>query len=270
MIIDSLELYLASFTAFKAIYVAAFVTALKAKLTTAQNMPNAEARSSQAESKLVELGEKNNALCDYWQRLKRYIETVFPKAQHKAQTEQAGALYYAKAFRKNWEDGLEMGITAMAYINANSAKLEAGGTVMPNTFEADFIAVYDDFRTTYQEFMNLKQDEERTEDKIDANNDLYDSLIEVCKDGQLIFKRDSGKLERFVFNSVLEAVTPPGAASLRVIVKDGVTFELLSDARVKIQLAGQAAIEQLTDANSDVIFDSLEAGRYRYVITKAG
>jgi hypothetical protein len=109
--------------------------------------------------------------------------------------------------------------------------------------------------------MNLKQDEERTEDKIDANNILYDAIIYVCKDGQVIFKRDSGKRERFVFNSVLEAVTPPGSSSLRVMVQDSVTFLPLSGVRVIIQLAGQPALEQVTDEDGDVLFDSIEAGR---------
>lgn len=125
------------FNAFKAGYDVSFVTALRAKLTTAQDMPNAQARSSQAESKLVELVEKNEILCDYWQRLKRYIETVFPKNQHKAQTEQAGGLLYTKASKKNWEEGIELGKTAKRYINDNSTVLKAGGTVMPNSFEAD-------------------------------------------------------------------------------------------------------------------------------------
>lgn len=270
LIIDSLELYLSFFTALKAKYTASYVTGLRTKTAHAQALPNAQARSSQAEAKLVELGEKNETVCDLWQRLKRYIEAAFPKAQHKALTEQAGGLLYSKASRGNWEDTMEMGETAKLFMTANSASLQAGGTNMPATFEADFAAALADMVNTYTAFMHLKQGEEGTEDKIDANNELYADIIEICEDGQLLFKKDSGKRERFVFNSVLEAITPPGAASLRVFVQDGATYEPLAGVVVVIQQTGQPALEQTTDTDGDVIFESIEPGDYRYTISKAG
>lgn len=266
-IIASLTTYLALFTAFKAKYSAAFISALQTKLDTARNLPDAQTRLSAAEIKRVELSEENKKMLQMYQLFKRYVVDVYPKALQKATLESAGSSYYNEAANDNWEKGILLGNSAKQFIAANTATLSDGGLNMPAAFPADFDNQYTRFKNKYDEFIPLRQSEEGTEDKIEANNEIYEAIASVCLDGQALFAGDKGKREKFIINSVLEVISPPGAASLRVLVKDAVTMLPLENVRVFMNLPNTPALELLTDENGDVLFTNIPSGTYKYALT---
>ncbi len=269
-IIASLTLYLALFAAFKAKYTAAFITALQTKLDDARNLPDAQARLSAAEAKRAELSDENQKLMRMFQLFKRYVVDVYPKNQQKAMLETAGSNYYDAAASGNWENTVLLGTSAKNFITANTSTLSNGGQNMPAAFPTDFDAQFVRFKNKYDEFVPLRQTGEGTEDKIEANNALYEDISAVCLDGQALFADDAGKREKFVINSVLEIITPPGAASLRVIITDAVTLLPIDGALVRIQAEGEPQIEQTSGPDGDVLFSSIPAATYRYLISKAG
>src|SRR5690348_4416582 len=98
---DNCSAFLASFTAYKAKYIAAFITAKKAAITAAQALPDDQVRGTAAEVARVQLIPLNDTCLLDFQKLKGYIEDGFPKAEWKARFEAAGQTYYDKASQNN-------------------------------------------------------------------------------------------------------------------------------------------------------------------------
>src|SRR5436305_4958385 len=81
---DNCSAFLASFTAYKAKYTVAFITAKKAAIITALALPDDQVRGSAAEVARVQLIPLNDACLLDFEKLKGYIEDGFPKAEWKA------------------------------------------------------------------------------------------------------------------------------------------------------------------------------------------
>ncbi len=270
-IIQSLEDQLASFTAYKAKYDAAFVTAKRARIDAAEALPDEDTRSGAAELLRVQLIPLNRKCLDNFQDLKGYIDEVFLKDERKSQYEVAGANYYDEGQRENWESTKQLTVNMNAFIAANSVKLLNGGTNMPAGFEAQCIADAIAFNAKYELFKTATQTGNATEEKIIANNTIYTEILDICKDGQKVFRNDAGRANFFVWKTVLDVITPPGSASLTVTVLIDETGLPAEGATVTIQKEGDPVAKTLvTGTDGIVLFTPLDPGRYRYSIVLAG
>lgn len=61
-----------------------------------------------------------------------------------------------------------------------------------------------------------------------------------------------------MWSSIMDLVTPPGAAGLKIFVRDGVTFMARVSAEVKIQRPGEPVITLVTDADGFVHFTNCQ------------
>ena len=270
-IVQSMEDNLAAFTAYKAKYDAAFVAARRARIDAAEAMPDEEMRSGAGELLRVQLIPLNRTCLNDFQDLKGYIDDVFLKDERKSQYEMAGARYYEQGLNENWESTKQMTVNMNIYIAANTVFLSNGGTNMPAAFPARCIADAIAFNDKYELFKTATQTGVATEDKIVANNTVYTEVLDICKDGQKVFRSDAGKANLFVWNTVLDVITPPGSAGLKVTELIDETGLPGVGAEVLIQKQGDPVSQTKTvDADGVAEFTPLDPGRYRYVVTLAG
>ncbi|HRH50467.1 MAG TPA: carboxypeptidase-like regulatory domain-containing protein [Panacibacter sp.] len=258
--------FLTFFADFKGYYKQTYADDALTKLAAAENLPDDQSRYAEAETQRIQLTKTADNALDLWQRLKSYITDAFKDGFEKPQIEAAGAAYYTKAANYGWEQLKSLLNAAVIFINANEAALLLNDN-MPATFKPKVITAQQDVETQYKNFLSLQQAaESATVAKINANNEVYDKLIAMFTDGQLIFKSDADKKSRFVFDSLLSYITTAGPSGLRITVKESITELPVSVAAVTIQPGNLQAV---TDVNG-VVEINLATNAYSISITKSG
>lgn len=150
-----------------------------------------------------------------WQYLKRYITKAYGEAYWEMNWNAAGWQYYDG--NEAWEETKSLMNEGKKYIALHSAELLAGDN-MPATFEDDFNAAGDAFKNKYSAFLAAEEAAwSGTDDKIAANNDIYEKIISVCEDGQAI-SDDETFSKLFSFERMSELVSPPGSSTAVIMV----------------------------------------------------
>jgi hypothetical protein len=226
------------FEALKPKYTVAFINGKIVQVAAAEAIPDKKARTEPYKTERANLDAKGLVCLKNWQSLKRYIYTAYKgdKTVYEAKLEAAGADYYLKASKGNWEELKGMLTSGLQFIVNHSAELSANDN-MPAGFEALFETDAILFNTTYDLFKDKEQDsEEGTTDKITANNAVYADLMEMAKDGVHIYRRNAAKRERFIWADVKELVSSePGSVNnvtVSGLVKDNVTGALIANAEI--------------------------------------
>lgn len=258
---------LPAFTDFKSKYTQAYIDSLKDEITQAANIPHLRGRSGKAELEYVNLLNQLEVCSDLWQNLKRYIQAAYPEETHRIHIEQAGYSYYLKSVNKNWDAAVSLLMAANTYITENASSLQAN-----NNMPASFITKFDTERvkfnntlTSYQQLSEkLKED---TDFKIDSNNKVYDHVIEICVDGQQIFKNNEAKSDQFVFTKVLQIVSGTGTSGFKGYVFDAKTNQPLSGVSVTSTGFTKAVV---TDENGFYEMLQIAEGKYPIAFAIAG
>jgi hypothetical protein len=257
---------LADFTAFKAKYVAAFVTAREAEIDAAELLPDQEQRDEESRTLRVQLKNKAKEARDGWQRLKSYITEAFPEDELEIKLDAAGAQHYRKASNDDWAAVKRLLLDGNTFITDNTAALTAGGN-MPVAFAATFTTLKTEFDTLNQSFFNAEQSSEiDTQTKIEANNNIFEEVSKACADGQLIFKNNEAVKKLYTFDQVLLTVTGPGNTGIKGTAKNSVTN--LPVPNVLITFFG-TDIEIITDADGK-FQRIIAAGTYTIIVTCPG
>jgi hypothetical protein len=271
LVITSLDEELVSFTALKPKYNAAFVTALRTELLAARTIPALNQRQSEQEVARINLLAKLTLCLDKLNALRLYIRDAYGDvAIREVRLSEAGFDDYDKAANANWEKLEALMSNAKTFIGLHEAELLAGDN-MPPTFKAAFDTLTATVNPEVVAMLNMRENNKQgTSNKILANNNLYARIIEACEDGVYIFRNDAAKASQFVWASVTEIITPPGAAGLRGVIRDEVTTEVLVGAVVALKRADLPAVEATNDDEGKYEFDSLPAGDYIGKVTKVG
>ena len=271
LVITSLNEELVSFTALKPKYNAALVTSLRAELLAARNIPALSQRQSEQEIARINLLAKLTLCLDKLNALRLYIRDAFTvSAIREVRMMEAGFGDYEKAAEANWEKLEAIMNNAKVFIGLHEAELLAGDN-MPAGFKADFDALAATVNPEVVAMQNMRENNKQgTSEKILANNNLYAKVMAVCEDGAYIFRNDAAKASQFVWSSVSEIITPPGAAGLRGDVKDELTSEVIVGASVNVKRADSPMITVVTDVEGKYLFGSLPAGDYEGKVTNEG
>lgn len=263
---NNFQEFLKDFSDFKAYYKTSYATDALAQLVAAESLPDDQSRYAEAETQRIQLTKTADDALDFWQRLKSYIMDAFEDGFEKPQLEAAGAAYYTKAANYGWEQLKSLLKAAVNFVNTNEVALLKDEN-MPASFKAKMITAQQDVETQYQNFLALQQAaESATVTKITANNAVYDKLIPMFTDGQLIFKLDADKKSRFVYDSLLSYITTAGPSGLRITLKEAVTELPLSVAAIIIQPGN---VQVSTDVNG-VAEINLSANGYSVSVIKSG
>src|SRR5688572_10211218 len=134
---------------------------------------------------------------------------------------------------------------------------------MPAGFAATFTAIKQQVDTDVTDMLNTRENTKTgTQDKIAANNTLYDHCIDICEDGQHVFAENEAKRSQFVWDSIQLIITPPGIAGVRMTIKEEGTNIPLEGVSITIQQEGGMPFTVVTDENGKAAFLGIEAGPY--------
>ncbi len=247
------------FEAFKTIYNATYGTAALAEVEAAKNLPGFQERNEATETTYILLGAAQAKCLMQWKSLRSYIKSSFPADLQKPKIESAGYDHYAKAANKNWDETLLLLTAGQHFIDNNTAALTAGG--MPATFSAAYAATTTAFSDLYVQFTDFEQDEEEATDaKILANNKLYQKLLAMFEDAQIIYDTNAAKRERFVFAQIKSMITnKPGSGTIPADsifllgkVLDANTFNPVANASINTTPNGSVVTFSAVTDNSGV------------------
>jgi hypothetical protein len=142
---------------------------------------------------------------------------------------------------------------------------------MPNSFITELKGFRDIIEPKVDTFLNtLENSEDGTQEKIIANNAIYERAIDICADGQVVFIDNEAKRHQFVWDRIIDRITPPGAAGLKVDVRNGATNVFEPGVVVSFQQVGLPEITGTTDADGYVPFTNVEVGTYTGFLRKPG
>lgn len=256
------------FALLKALYTVLYSTNAKAAIAAAKALPDAQARGADAETLRVSVVNEADVCRLNYKKLKSYIITAFPDPLiQKPKFEAAGQAYFREAGNEDWES-VEMLIQAGTnFIAANSVALSAGNN-MPAGFAAQWDGDGLTFNTTYSLFKIAEQTSEDTAKKINANNAIYRTGINMMKDGQIIFENKPEVSVKFVFQSLWDLINPP-VAGIKGNVKRASDNLPLGGAIITAQQAGEPV--ETTEADDSGNFSlRLAAGTYQVTASADG
>jgi hypothetical protein len=271
LVIKSLTEELLSFTAFKGKYTNVYVTDLTGLLNTAKNLPALEQRLAEQEVARINLLTKLTLCLDVLNALRLYIRDAYPNAEIRdVRLKEAGFDDYTAASNANWEKLSSIMLKGKTFIVGHEAELLANDN-MPVGFKASFDALEVTLQPEIVEMLNLRENNKQgTSAKIMANNALHLKIMEVCEDGAYIFRNDAAKRVQFIWTSVLELITPPGAAGLRGEVRASGTNVVIENVMVVLLPDGLPEITVYTDAQGKYEFKNLPATTYLLKADKQG
>jgi len=262
--------HLARFTAFKALYTAAYKTAALAAITAAKAMPDDDARSGASELLHIGLVNMGTICTQNFQFLKSYIDTAYPDPQvQKVQYVIAGQNYYRDATKGDWESLVLLNTNAKNYLAlpANLTGLTAGNN-MPAAFVVTQKTGSDNFDAQYASFKLAEETSVETANKIKANNLCYKSGIAMMKDAQTMFMNEPEILTKFIFKNLLDLINPP-VAGIKGNVKEAGTNVVIANATVMAQKDGSPAESVALDDNGD-FGKQLAEGHYVFTVGATG
>ena len=259
MVIRAAIRNITSFTALKPKYDAAFFTAAMARVAAAESLPDEDFRAAVVKAKRLECETAATKCLNTWQLLKGYIEDAedFKGAMQKIALEAAGSKKYEAASGFDWESISGLMASGIQFFTDNTAQLTADGN-MPPAFITTFTNEAADFQLALSSFQDQEEfREQETQAKIAANNTLYDKIIQLCKDGQRIFRNDEALRAQFVWEQVLYIIHGAGIAGLRGSVTDSLTNMPIVNAEIIVLETGDTGI---TDAEGNYRITGLPAG----------
>jgi hypothetical protein len=201
-----------------------------------------------------------------WQLLKLYINKAFAGDIVQAKLEAAGAAFYEKASAGNWSAVRSLINTANTFIINNMVDLMANEN-MPADFKTKFQADGNsciELSVTHAR-VNIEK-EMATSRKVEANNAIYASAIEMLKDGQQLFKDNAAAQKQFTFHFLVSMYQGEGSASLKgYVVNDlGLPVEGVSVISVDQKYAA------ITDNKGYYRIARIAEGVYTFSLTCAG
>lgn len=257
---------LQKFTNLKAFYTETFVANAKQMVLDAKNLPDIiQTIAFRKEARIILVVSTKQVMTN-WQVLKVYITKAFGEGMVKAKLDAAGAALYKKASVDNWSAVRSLIDTANIFISNNLDALTANDN-MPASFQTSFKAEGDnciELSTIYASVNIEKQTATGT--KMDANNAIYASVIEMLKDGQQIFKDDPIMKRQFIFKYLVKMHKGERPASLRGIILNNLKLPVKGVVIESLDLKYEAT----TNAKGHYQIKRVAAGTYTFRIMAHG
>lgn len=267
-IYDNLETEKNLFKDYKSKYDQTFIDALRKKITDAKGMPDDEARVAKHQQFKEQMKPLAKVCTDLYQDLKGYIFDGFPESERAGMYDAAGQTNIENALKENWEFVVGLNTQMKKFVVTYATELGLG--FMPAGFAAKITTASDKFDVAYGKFKQSRQTGVDTDALIAANNEINKDIAAVNADGQRVFKNDVSKQKLFTFSVVKSIVSPPGSASLKLLVKDEVTDLAMADVDVIIKAAGGVALTGKTNAAGEVEFKNVDPASYNCTFKKTG
>lgn len=257
--------FLSRFTALKDKYTVDYINQALAGVQAAEDIWNLQQRNYVTGEKRNEFKAAVLALRKSFQVLKRFIQDAFP-ANTKEMYVAAGQNYYLPSQNGNI-DMVRLLVKSMSmFMTKNMEVLKKEGHMT-----ADFA---DLVNKQFDACMNLSKEvgvseqtkSTKTINKGNADNDVYNLLLSMFGDAQVIFK-DDANLHNFVFSTLLKKVKATRPASMTGKMWQIIDGKKMPLTDVKIQSGEYKAV---TDKKGVYKIAAIAAGDYTFTITHDG
>ena len=269
LLATSMDEELADLAAFKAKYDAALVNGFRNLISTAINLPDDDQRVIAHEVLRIHLVKyTDKTVRSALGALRLYIRDAYEDIEEReARLREAGFNDYEAAMKYNWEKLKGELKNANDFITAHSAELLLNNN-MPPAFPADVTTIKTNVDARVTQLLNLRENAKQgTQAKINANNVLNTAKNAICEDGQYVFRNNEAKRAQFVWDSIMELVSPPGRAGLKFTAKELGTNLPIPNAVGTFQKEGGTPVTSTTGPDGKAILDNLEPGKYKGSIT---
>jgi hypothetical protein len=263
---NSCSNYVTDFTSFKAFYTPQFISTQLQAIEDAKALPDSRQIIAARRNARVNLIAAADIVKSNWQNLKVYITKAYSKDLAPAMLDAAGADLYRKVSANNWGAITALIDAANTVIADNLADLTANNN-MPETFQATFQTAGENcigLATTFFEADNAKKFV--VQNKLAANNAIYESTIEMLKDGQQIFKDNAAVKPFFVFSEQAAVQEGKNTASVYGYIKNDAKLPVVG-ATVTSKELGYSAI---TNEKGRYSITRMVEGDYTLTITCPG
>ncbi|MBL7818698.1 MAG: carboxypeptidase-like regulatory domain-containing protein [Saprospiraceae bacterium] len=199
----------AAFFAFDAQYTEGYIDDNVAAVKAAETMPDAKARQEELSLLSIEYDKVANLLAAQAKYLRSYIERAYTdKAVQKIMLQSAGFDYFSKVQNLDDKAITPFMSSALKFIADKAAVLTTDGR-MPTDFAAKFNATdaaFDDVLAQYNATQSATKI--KTEEKIKANNDIYDRVQAMLYDGRFMHLENPALAQVYNFNTLWDQVEP--------------------------------------------------------------
>jgi hypothetical protein len=257
---------LAKFTALKAFYTEAYIAEALGIVQEAKELPQTVQTIAYRKEARINLINATKQVQANWQLLKLYITKAFAADMVQAKLDAAGAAFYAKASVDNWSAVRSLIDTTNSFIVSNLDDLTANDN-MPEDFKTKFQTdggICIECSIVFAQANMEKQIATNT--KIEANNGIYASVIEMLKDGQQIFKDNAATKRQFTFRYLVSMYQGEGSASLKGYVVNDLGLPIEG---VTVMSADQK-YSDITDAKGYYRITRIAEGTYAFSVTCPG
>lgn len=260
--------HLSKFENFSPKYNPEFIRARKDEIESVSSIPDRPARSAASELRRFQLKEHVRLCLDSWLRLKRYIARAYPETLHAAKLKTAGKSFYRDAYSCSWEACQGLLTSAEQFIMAETEALLLNDN-MPPAFPEKFSSQRMIFEELYLRFLEgASQASQRTNEKLSANNNLYEMLMYMLLDGQELFRHDAVIKRQFMFDHLLFHVSGRGVAGFKGLVTSATRRgEPIEGALLSLSDNNHTCT---TDDGGWYQFNQLQAGTYSVEIKAPG
>jgi hypothetical protein len=275
-ILRSYEEHKDRFMSYSGRYTPTTGTLLRAELSAARQLPSDEVRTARHAILRKGLDRLRADGLRRMLQLETFIRDAFGPALLDMKKQEAGFDLYDKAYNRDWNSMKGMLVAAGIFIADNLEALTTIGGMVAGS-EAGLNDLKDEFSLQLTLFVKEEERARRgTDEKIRANNVLYEKIILMCSDGRKIFWDKGAIREEFTYEAVLHLVrglvprhgvggTVKGAHDGIAVVNGTVLLEeLLPD--------GTSGPVRTVRTNRDGLykFKRVRAGRYRLTATGEG
>ncbi|MEP7171089.1 MAG: carboxypeptidase-like regulatory domain-containing protein [Bacteroidota bacterium] len=252
-------------------YTGTYLDSIATKRATASQLPDEAMRTMRHESVRNELVIVAAVVLKRFRALKRYIalSTAFksnPETFWKAcQWEK-----YASAANQSWVDVTAIGEASIKFITEELSQLTADHN-MPGSFqdlfEADFL-VYQNKLKLFED--RLQEAKTGTESKLDANNELYNLVIqELCLTGQYLFEDSAAISSEYSFEAVSQMLEPGSPSAVAAKVTQEIDGVMVPMQNVDVTIVG-TDLHESTNAEGAAEITRLSEGPVRVRFTADG
>lgn len=258
---------LAKFSALKPKYTGRFIDERLWEIDDAEALPAFEERNDECTTQYLHFERATVLALANWQVLKTYIVDGYEGEVQVKKLRSAGLGYYKRAAGGKTDALLNVLSLGSSFIQKNKSELVAKN-VMPDTFERVYNDGRDDCLKARRDYVDTRQDTgKETDEKLLANNAVYDKFAMMCKDGQRIFLREPVLKKSFVIRDLLTLVGRGGVAGFKLTIKNSVTKMPLADVQVFDSTGEYAGV---SNSKGKVAWKRMAAGTYTFTLSLEG
>ena len=257
----------AQFFAFDATYTTAYLNENKEFIKTVERLPDYYARKEAVAVLSIEYNKQAEVVIVLAKYLKDYIERCFDKDVRDIMLNSAGYDYFAKVKQGNANAINSFLSSAVVFVTDKADVLTTKGK-MPTDFLSRLQTADNDFEDVLSRYnAAVAAAKNKTDEKINANNEVFNRLQRVLADGRTIFLETPELAKIFQFSSFLARVEPTKNAGINGKITNGYVKKGLAQVTVTEPTSGKTYI---SDKDGYYEIAPLSMGTYSLIFSADG